>query len=118
MNIRVAVTIIVLALSGVLTGGTMRSAGVAAEPDDAGPKQIEPTLNQSFGFPVWVYLNSSNDGVLPTRSIYIYLFAEPQHFCESDLRRLFAGLAAEYPSPASLLVTVASDREFIQRKIA
>jgi len=115
MKIRVAVTIIVLALSGVLTGGTMRSAGVAAEPDDAGPKQIEPTLNQSFGFPVWVYVNSSRDGWAARRAIY--LFAEPQHFCEGDLRTLFSGLAVQYPPPVTLFVTAASDREFLQRKI-
>src|SRR5690349_10977451 len=79
-------------------------------------KQTEWLVNFTYGFPFWIALNYTVGAPrVFRREIYIYF--EPSYFTPGNLKKLFTGLAAEYPSPDWFTVTAFSDRAMIQRAI-
>jgi uncharacterized protein len=68
-------------------------------------------VNTAYGVPIEVAVNS----VSFMRRILLYL--EPQNFNEENLKKLFLGLARDYPEPYDLFITAYSDKAMIQRAI-
>jgi hypothetical protein len=68
-------------------------------------------VDHSYGIPFEVVENSGS----ATRRILIYL--EPQYFNEDNLKKVFIGLAKDYPDPYDIFITAYSDKSMIQRAI-
>jgi hypothetical protein len=74
----------------------------------------ESRLDKSFGLPIEVALNEVKQGSL-LNIRFIFLYIQASDFTEENLRNLFGSLAAEYPEPEYMQITVYSDREMLQR---
>lgn len=112
MAIKVPMTLLLI----LIVGTTMRIS--VSEPQNQlkqNPSQSPDlpnwAVNTSYGIPTEMAVNS----VSVMRRILLYL--EPQYFNEENLKKLFIGLAGDYPKPYDLFITAYSDKAMIQRAI-
>src|SRR5262249_22209811 len=71
-------------------------------------------LNSTLGFPIWVAFHQEKGNyIYSQRNIFIYL--EVENFTPDNLKKLFVGLAAQYPNPVWLNINVYSDKAALRQ---